>query len=167
MSQHPNGAALFPKCHLCVEKRNRGYWRGAGPEQRGEPRWRFRCVWRIQLLCTFPPALWPAKEGWGGGWCGVLITPRPLFDPTDSMAVPPPGKWANSCMLMVMAHGPDVTADTWSGGKLSGAFGFLSSHVITTGCKQGGEHSWALFQLMDPPPPLASECGKVLLIRDV
>lgn len=50
----------------------------------------------------------------GGGGSEVLITTLSLFDPTDSMAVRPPGKQGNSCVLMVMAQGPDVTTNIWS-----------------------------------------------------
>lgn len=61
----------------------------------------------------------------------VLITTLSLFDPTDCMAVRPPGKRDNSCTPMVMARGPDVTYDTWSRpGKLSrGLFRFLPAAV--------------------------------------
>lgn len=67
---------------------------------------------------SLPPACGLPK---GDGGSGVLITTLSLFDPTDSMAIRPLGTRGNSCTLMVMAHGPDVTTDTWCRpGKLSG-----------------------------------------------
>lgn len=58
---------------------------------------------------SLPPACGLPR---GDGGSGVLITTLSLFDPTDSMAIRPLGKQGNSCTLMVMAHGPDVTTDT-------------------------------------------------------
>ncbi len=71
----------------------------------------------------------------GNGGSGGLITTRSLFDPTDSMAVRPPGKQGNSCMLMVTAHNPDVTTHAAGLGNYLASLQIPPrSHVTTSGC---------------------------------
>lgn len=114
MSPHPN-TMLFPSATCTRSRGSGGQCRG---EQRGGPGSEILGVFG-EFSCGGPPPS-PVACPWGIGG-GVLITTLSLFDPTDSMAVRPPGKTANSCMLIVKAQGPDVTTDTWRrAGKLFG-----------------------------------------------
>lgn len=116
--------------------------------------------WCLESLTVVYLNLWPAQRD---GWWGAIITILFLFDPSDTIATGPPGKPSNSCMLMVMAHVPDVNTDTRSRlGKLIRCLQVPPSNCMTATDKEG-KHSQTYFQ---PISSVASIYREDLLVDE-
>lgn len=115
-----------PPSATCTQSRGSGgQCRG---EQRGGPGSGVLGVLGEFSCGSPPPSLVACPGGYLGQVWGTNYNPSLVWFP-DSMAVRPAGKRANSCMLNVMAYGPDVTTDTCEKGweTIWDRFSFLSA----------------------------------------